>query len=72
MLLLRTLIVAAIVTLSTGVKHHTDRRVSVELNLEAGRAATAHTMSLIYNRYELFDPSKYGVYLLRPYMNINE
>lgn len=39
-----------------------------ELNLEAGKLATEHTLSLLYNRYEMFDETKMGVWLLRPFM----
>lgn len=46
---------------------HSARRAS-ELNLEAGKAATGHTLSLMYNRYQMFDPDRYGVYLLRSFL----
>jgi hypothetical protein len=37
--------------------------------LQEGKEATEHTLSLIYNRYEMFDPSLMGAYLLRPFVN---
>lgn len=45
---------------------------SRNLNLAAGKAATEHTLSLLYNRYQMFDPSLYGVYLLRPFLTMTE
>ena len=41
------------------------------LNLEAGKAATGHTLSLLYNRYQMFDPARYGVYLMRSFLAMN-
>ena len=43
-----------------------------DLNLAAGKAATEHTLSLLYNRYQMFNASLYGVYLLRPFMLMSE
>jgi hypothetical protein len=51
--------------------HSTRRGLHGTLNLEQGKAATEHLLSLLYNRYEMFDPSLYGIYLLRPYLNMD-
>jgi hypothetical protein len=40
-------------------------------DLLEGRLETERLLSLIYNRYEMFDSSLYGIYLIRPYLNMD-
>ena len=54
---------------------HADRANRVlnsELNLEEGKAATQRLLSLLYNRYEMFDDFRLGKMLLRTFMTTDE
>lgn len=66
-------LLVSISLLAEGIKTKTEspRNVRRTLNLEEGKAATEHLLSLIYNRYEMFNSSSYGSYLIRPFLGMD-
>jgi hypothetical protein len=65
-------IVLALLSLAFSAEAKHSARRTAELNLEAGKAATGHLLSLMYNRYQMFDSDRYGVYLMRSFLSMSE
>ena len=71
MMALQPLFIIGLLLMSCKDNIVADAHARALLNLEDGKRQTERLLSLIYNRYELFNSSSNGLYLLRPFLNID-